>query len=88
MLAKTPNARKLVLISVAEKDNIFTPELRHKPESIFSSIEDLKYHIDLSGGAGHRFTIRSDENIPAVRCAKNKILSNHDYWLEEFEQTE
>ncbi|GMG18311.1 unnamed protein product [[Candida] boidinii] len=41
--------RKPVLISAAEKDNIFTAELRHKTESIFSSIEGLRYQINLFG---------------------------------------
>ncbi|OWB55855.1 hypothetical protein B5S28_g1739 [[Candida] boidinii] len=79
--------RKPVLISAAEKDNIFTAELRHKTESILSSIEGLRYQIDLFGGVEHGFTIRSDENIPAVRYAKNKALIDHVYWFKEFEPT-
>ncbi|OWB68107.1 hypothetical protein B5S30_g3479 [[Candida] boidinii] len=77
--------RKPVLISAAANDQIFPTELRHKTESILSSIKDLRYQIDLFGGVEHGFTVKSDDNIPAVRYAKNKALSDHVYWLKHFE---
>jgi dienelactone hydrolase len=69
---------------VAEKDDIFTYELRHKSELILAEIE-VPYQINLYGAVEHGFALRGDLKDRRVVYAKDRAFEQavtwFNYWL-------
>ncbi|RCK58929.1 Protein AIM2 [Candida viswanathii] len=67
--------KRPLLISAAETDPIFTPELRHHSEDELAKL-GVRYQVDLFSGVAHGFAVRGDIKDPVVRYAKEKALSD------------
>lgn len=74
---------KPLLISAAEKDTIFPPELRHLSEAKLAEI-GARYQLDLFSGVSHGFAVRGDDKDPVVRYAKEKVLLDQIHWFNHF----
>ncbi|QLQ81737.1 hypothetical protein HG537_0F04980 [Torulaspora globosa] len=74
---------KPLLISAAETDPIFAPELRHLTEEKFAEI-GARYQLDLFSGVSHGFAVRGNEEDPCVRYARDKVLLDQIYWFNHF----
>ncbi|CCE94292.1 protein AIM2 TDEL_0H04330 [Torulaspora delbrueckii] len=74
---------KPLLISAAENDSIFPPELRHQSEAKLAEI-GARYQLDLFSGVSHGFAVRGDTSDPVVRYAKEKALVDQIYWFNHF----
>ncbi|QLL34129.1 hypothetical protein HG536_0F04550 [Torulaspora globosa] len=74
---------KPLLISAAETDAIFPPEMRHLSEEKLTEI-GARYQLDLFSGVSHGFAVRGDENNPCVRYARNKVLLDQICWFNNF----
>lgn len=72
---------KPVLISAAETDSMFTPELRHKSEGILRE-NKAEYEISLYSGVEHGYAVRGDPNVPRVRYAQEKTLLDQLYFFD------
>lgn len=67
--------KKPIIISAAEEDSIFPPELRHQTEAKLAEI-GARYQIDLFSGVSHGFAVRGDILNPVVKYAKEKALAD------------
>lgn len=72
--------KKPLLISAAEIDTIFTPELRAKSEMILKDL-DIHYQVDLFGGVSHGFAVRGDLSVKSVRYAAEKAFADAVHWF-------
>lgn len=72
-----------VIISAAQTDTIFTPELRLKSEEILNK-NGIQYQIDLYSGTEHGFTVRGDRSNPDVKYAAEKALCDEITWFMRF----
>lgn len=77
---------KPLLISAAENDSIFPPELRHQSEAKLQEI-GARYQLDLFSGVSHGFAVRGDTSDPVVKYAKEKVLLDQIYWFNHFSQS-
>lgn len=76
-----------ILISAAETDPVFGPELRHETEielSKLSKSKGLRYQIDLFSGVSHGYAVRGDLSNPQVTYAKEKTLSDQICFFSQF----
>lgn len=64
--------KKPVIISAAQTDLIFPPELRHQTEATLVEI-GARFQIDLFSGVSHGFAVRGDILDPVVKYAKEKV---------------
>ncbi|ONH65130.1 Protein AIM2 [Cyberlindnera fabianii] len=71
---------KPLLISAAEDDPRFTPELRALTEKTLKEIK-ATYQLDLFSGCSHGYAVRGDESIPSVKYAKDKTFHDQVYWF-------
>ncbi|GAV52750.1 hypothetical protein ZYGR_0AI00320 [Zygosaccharomyces rouxii] len=74
---------KPLLISAAEKDHIFPPELRNLSVEKLANI-GARYQIDLFSGASHGYAVRGDLTNPSVKYAKEKTFLDQIYWFNTF----
>lgn len=74
---------KPLLISAAETDPVFPPELRHLSEEKLTEI-GARYQLDLFSGVSHGFAVRGDMSNPCVRYARDKVLLDQIYWFNHF----
>lgn len=74
---------KPLLISAAQTDLLFTPELRRKTEEILIA-NNATFQIDLFSGVEHGFSIKGDTSIPAVKYAKEKCFYDINCWFNRF----
>lgn len=74
---------KPLLISAAETDHIFPPDLRHLSEDKLAEI-GARYQLDLFSGVSHGFAVRGDEKDPLVRYAREKVLLDQIHWFNHF----
>ncbi|CAL9731531.1 hypothetical protein MOUN0_L11034 [Monosporozyma unispora] len=74
---------KPLLISAAEKDVIFTEELRHLTEDKLKE-NGITYQLDLFSGVEHGFAARGDISIPWVKYANEKALADQIHWFNYF----
>lgn len=75
---------KPILISAAEVDPIFPPELRFQTEQELAKLNGVRYQVDLFSGVSHGYAVRGDVTIPAVKYAKEKTLNDHLVWFDQF----
>ncbi|GMM59123.1 protein [Maudiozyma humilis] len=75
--------KRPLLISAAETDPIFPPELRHLSEDKLKEI-GARYQIDLFSGVSHGFAVRGDLSNPEVLYAKEKAFYDQVYWMDYF----
>lgn len=75
--------KKPLLISAAETDSIFPPELRHKTEATLANIK-ARYQLDLFSGVSHGYAVRGDPKDPLVKYAMNKTLADQIQWFNLF----
>lgn len=68
--------KKPIIISAAETDPIFTPELRHQSEDELAKLNGVRYQVDLFSGVAHGYAVRGDIKDPLVRYAKEKTLKD------------
>ena len=68
--------KRPIIISAAETDQVFTPELRHQTEDELAKLEGVRYQVDLFSGVTHGFAVRGDIKNPIVRYAKEKVLAD------------
>lgn len=66
--------KRPLVISAAETDSIFPPELRHQTEDELAKLNGVRYQVDLFSGVTHGFAVRGDINNPIVKYAKEKAL--------------
>lgn len=69
-----------LLISAAETDPIFTPELRSKTEEVLRE-NGAAYHSTLASGVKHGFAVRGDPEQRADRIAKEKAFADQLWWF-------
>lgn len=74
---------KPILISAAENDSVFPPELRHQTEAKLAEMK-ARYQLDLFGGVSHGFAARGDVSDPIVKYAKEKALLDQLHWFDNF----
>lgn len=74
---------KPLLISAAETDSQFTPELRNLTADRLAKI-GVRYQIDLFGGVAHGYAVRGDLSNASVKYAKEKTLFDQIYWFDAF----
>ena len=74
---------KPILISAAETDPIFPPELRAQTEAKLKEI-GARYQVDLFSGVSHGFSVRGDITNPVVKYAKEKAFCDQVYWFDYF----
>lgn len=67
--------KKPIIISAAQTDPIFPPELRHQTEAKLVEI-GARFQIDLFSGVSHGFSVRGDILDPVVKYAKEKTLTD------------
>lgn len=67
---------KPLLISAAQFDPIFPPELRHKTEEILFKKEGVVFEMNLFGGVSHGFAVKGDVSIPQVKYSMERTLSD------------
>lgn len=72
-----------ILISAAETDGIFPPELRHETEKVLAEI-GARYQLDLFSGVEHGFAVKGDVKDPLVKYAREKVLSDQLVWFSQF----
>ena len=65
--------KRPLIISAAETDSIFPPELRHQTEDELAKLNGVRYQVDLFSGVTHGFAVRGDINNPIVKYAKEKL---------------
>lgn len=68
--------KRPIIISAAETDQVFAPELRHQTEDELAKLEGVRYQVDLFSGVTHGFALRGDIKNPIVRYAKEKVLAD------------
>lgn len=68
--------KRPIIISAAETDQVFAPELRHQTEDELAKLEGVRYQVDLFSGVTHGFAVRGDIKNPIVRYAKEKVLAD------------
>lgn len=73
-----------IIISAAQVDSVFTPELRMKSEKILNK-NGLQYQIDLYSGTSHGFTVRGDRSNPDIKYAAEKALLDQVTWFKRFD---
>ncbi|CCK70290.1 protein AIM2 KNAG_0E00220 [Huiozyma naganishii CBS 8797] len=76
-------AHRPLLVSAAETDQIFTPELRHSSEEKLNEIGAM-YQLDLFAGTQHGFAARGDVSDRRVKYAKEKALLDQIHWFNHF----
>ncbi|GMM37371.1 hypothetical protein DASC09_046960 [Saccharomycopsis crataegensis] len=74
---------KPFMISAAQTDARFTPELRHKTEEILIK-NNIRFQMDLFSGVSHGFAIKGDIKDPVVKYAKEKCVSDVITWFSQF----
>lgn len=74
---------KPLLISAAETDPIFPPELRHKAEAL-ALATGIPFQSTLFQGVSHGFAVKGDYSIEAVNYAAHKALKDHIDWFKRF----
>ena len=52
--------KRPIIISAAETDQVFAPELRHQTEDELAKLEGVRYQVDLFSGVTHGFAVRGD----------------------------
>ncbi|ODV94151.1 hypothetical protein PACTADRAFT_44495, partial [Pachysolen tannophilus NRRL Y-2460] len=75
--------RKPILISAAETDPSFQPELRHFAEQILAE-NKVTYQSTVFSGVYHGFAVKGDYSVENIRYAANKALKDHIEWFERF----
>ncbi|KAF8002384.1 hypothetical protein HF325_003349 [Metschnikowia pulcherrima] len=75
--------RKPIIISAAETDPVFAPELRHQTEAKLAEIK-ARYQLTLFSGVEHGFAVRGDIKDPVVKYAKEKTLADQLQWFSLF----
>lgn len=73
-----------LLISAAEQDVIYTPELRQKTETTLAEI-GAEYHTTLSAGVSHGFAVRCDPKDKKAVEARDKAFSDDLWWFNTHE---
>ncbi|KAI5949215.1 hypothetical protein KGF57_004813 [Candida theae] len=73
--------KKPLIISAAETDQIFTPELRRETVDALSKLDGVRYEITLFSGTTHGFAVRGDTSDPIVKYAKEKALNDALYFF-------
>lgn len=68
--------KRPIIISAAETDPVFTPELRHQSEDELAKLEGVRYQVDLFSGVAHGYAVKGDIADPIVRYAKEKTLKD------------
>lgn len=74
---------KPILISSAETDQIYPPDLRAATEAKLAEIK-ARYQTDLFSGVSHGYACRGDMNDPLVRYAAEKTLLDQIHWFSMF----
>lgn len=74
---------KPILISAAQHDPVFPPELRHKTEEALLA-KNAVYQIDLFSQVEHGFAIKGDITKPEVKYAKEKCFTDVVCWFSRF----
>ncbi|CAB4254832.1 similar to Saccharomyces cerevisiae YAL049C AIM2 Cytoplasmic protein involved in mitochondrial function or organization [Maudiozyma barnettii] len=77
--------KRPLLISAAETDPVFAPELRKLTEEKLKEIGS-RYQIDLFSGTSHGFAVRGDLSDPQVLYAKEKAFYDQVYWFDHLSQ--
>lgn len=72
--------KKPLLISAAEVDELFPPEMRHKTEASLAKI-GARYQLDLFSGVTHGWAMKGDPKDPVVNYAMNKTLADQIHWF-------
>ena len=67
-------------IAAAEKDKIFTKELRHKSEDILVATTQ-PYQISLFSGVGHGFAVRGDLGDKQEKWSKERAFEQALQWF-------
>lgn len=67
---------KPIIISAAQNDDSFPPELRHKTEEILSKRTTLKWELTSFSQVSHGYSVRGDISNLQVKYAKEKTLSD------------
>ncbi|WPK24046.1 hypothetical protein PUMCH_001301 [Australozyma saopauloensis] len=75
--------KKPIVISAAESDYIFPPELRHATEAKLAEI-GARYQLDLFSGVSHGFACRGDLTQPVVKYAADKAFLDQIQWFSLF----
>jgi dienelactone hydrolase len=69
-------------IAAAEKDTIFTTELRHKSETILIETKQ-PFQINLYSGVAHGFAMRGDLSIPIQKFTREQAFFQAVAWFNE-----
>lgn len=67
--------KKPIIISAAQTDSVFPPELRYETETKLVEI-GARFQIDLFSGVSHGYAVRGDILDPVVKYAKEKTLND------------
>lgn len=73
--------KKPLIISAAEVDHIFTPELRKVTEDELAKLDGVRYEFTLFSGTSHGFAVKGDISNPLVKYAKEKALNDQLYFF-------
>lgn len=75
---------KPLLISAAQVDPIFPPELKFQTEQALAALDGVRYQVDLFSGVSHGFAVKGDITDPVVKYAKEKTVSDQLVWFDQF----
>jgi dienelactone hydrolase len=82
-IEEVANIKKPLLVSAAETDAIFPPELRLQTESKLKEI-GATYAINVFSNTTHGFACKGDLSNPSVKYAKEKTVLDQLHWFNHF----
>lgn len=82
-IEEVANIKKPLLISAAETDHIFPPDLRLQTESKLNEI-GATYAINLFSQTHHGFGCKGDLSDPNIKYAKEKTVFDQLHWFDRF----
>ncbi|KAG7874372.1 hypothetical protein KL938_004987 [Ogataea parapolymorpha] len=78
------NLARPLLLSLAERDELFSDEMRNKAAEILRK-NNIRHQIDIYSGTSHGFSIRGDLSDPVVKYAVEKSVLDQSYWFKSLE---
>lgn len=72
-----------LIISAAETDSIFPPELRAKTEQILTTIK-ATYYLELFSGVSHGYAVRGDPNDKWVAACADRTFASQLWYFNLF----